>query len=389
MGRVGAQFVRAFNARLVERTTASWEFGFARLLRFADHAGHSRVPDDYRDDDGYELGSWATRQRGLYRRGELLADRAKRLAAVPGWVWDERKEAWEEAYDRLRAFAQREGHSRVAQNYRTSDGFRLGRWVSIQRRAHTRGEMPVERVRQLEALPGWDWAPRDERWERGYTQLLRYADREGNALVPTSHVENRFRLGRWVNKQRALYATGSLDSARRRRLEGVAGWTWDTLEGSWQQAYMRLRAYSEREGHSRVPRHYQTDDGFDLGGWVRTQRQNRSRRRLSVERTQLLEALPGWVWNALHAAWEDGYARVVPYVDREGDSRVPVTYRDNDGYRLGSWANNQRAAQRRGGCHPERRRRLEALPGWAKDTREASWEKGCERLMRYRRTRGS
>jgi hypothetical protein len=59
-------------------------------------------------------------------------------------------------------------------------------------------------------------------------------------------------------------------------------------------SYTRLRSFAEREGHTRVRAAYRDDNGFRLGQWVGVQRTNRSRGRLSKERQQRLETLPGW-----------------------------------------------------------------------------------------------
>ena len=66
--RVGAEFVRAFNARLVERTTSSWEFSFGLLQRFVEREGHAGVPVAHLED-GYPVGNWVNNQRAAHRRG--------------------------------------------------------------------------------------------------------------------------------------------------------------------------------------------------------------------------------------------------------------------------------------------------------------------------------
>ena len=70
VGRVGAQFIDAFNARLVEQTTASWEFYFGLLERFVEREGHARVSQRHKEA-GIRLGVWINKQRGAYGEGTL------------------------------------------------------------------------------------------------------------------------------------------------------------------------------------------------------------------------------------------------------------------------------------------------------------------------------
>jgi hypothetical protein len=90
---------------------------------------------------------------------------------------------------------------------------------------------------------------------------------------------------------------------------------------------------------------------------------------LSAERARRLEGLPGWTWDLFEASWVEGFARLLAFVEREGHSRVPGSYRD-DGYRLGRWVIKQRQAYRHGKLDRERRARLQALPGWVWKTRK-------------------
>lgn len=54
----------------------------------------------------------------------------------------------------------------------------------------------------------------------------RFVAREGRARVPSSHVENGFRLGAWVIEQRSAYREGGLSDERFARLEALPGWGW-------------------------------------------------------------------------------------------------------------------------------------------------------------------
>ena len=65
----------------------------------------------------------------------------------------------------------------------------------------------------------------------------------------------------------------------------------------------------------------------------------------------------------------------------KGDCRVPHDHVTIDGYRLGQWVNSLRT--KRPTMPAERKRRLEALPGWTWDVLESQWEEGFARLEAY------
>jgi hypothetical protein len=61
---------------------------------------------------------------------------------------------------------------------------------------------------------------------------------------------------------------------------------------------------------------------------------------------------------------EEGFRRLLEYVERNGDALVQKRYKDEDGNALGVWVMRQRKSYAEGTLDPERERRLKVLPGW-------------------------
>jgi Helicase associated domain len=324
-------------------------------------------------------------QRVVYRAGKLDANRQRRLEALPGWTWVQQQKRppapWEVVFGLLVKYTEREGDARVPRLH-LEDGLPLGSWVHKQRNAYKVGKLEAGRQRRLEAaLPGWTWNLLEAQWEEAFGLMERYVEREGDALVPTSHTEDGYKLGSWVSNQRFGQAAGKLDADRQRRLEALPGWTWNLLEAQWEEAFGLMERYVEREGDALVPQHY-TEDGFKLGSWVSNQRVGQAAGKLDADRQRRLEGLPGWTWEPMDDQWEGAFASLEQYAEREGHARVPAKYRE-DGFRLGWWVGTQRQAYKTGKLNADRQGRLEALPGWSWDPFETDWEKAFALLVQY------
>jgi hypothetical protein len=318
-----------------------------------------------------ELGPWIAQQRQAWASGRLEADRAKRLADLPGWSWQPHAEAWEAMYGALEAFVGREGHARVPKVHvevvTDAGGDRhelaLGAWVSRHRKLIAGDKLEAGRAQRLTGLPGWSNDLRVERWDAGLDALGRFVAREGHARVPQQHREGTYLLGSWVGSQRARRAAGRLPADRARLLETFPGWLWDTNASAWQRGFEVLQAYVARTGTARV-RYDHYEDGFDLGQWCDVQRSGWRRGTLARDRAELVEALPGWVWDVRSAKWEEAYEVLCRHVARTGDSAVPRASVE-EGVALGNWVRVQRRSFHDGSIDPSRIPRLEALQGWS------------------------
>lgn len=352
-------------AAIVHAIGNKWDEMFGRLILFKAREAHCRVPRYYKEN-GSPRGQWVSYQRRY--KDALPEERQQRLNEL-GFIWNPYDTDWDKGYRYLTIYKEREGHCLVPHHHMESS-FHLGRWVGVQR-LH-RDTISKERCQRLDQL-GFVWDVLDSKWEEGLRHLIIYKERKGHCRVHQHHKESDFALGKWVSIQRV--SENVLSEERRRRLDTL-GFVWDALETNWEEGFKHLTIYREREGHCRVP-HGHKKNGFRLGQWVSVQRRNR--KNLSEERRQELEKL-GFVWDVLETNWEEGYKRLVNYLEREGHCRVPQRY-EEQGFHLGLWVSVQR--QNRNALSEERRRRLDKL-GFVWRVLQTNWEKGYRHLRTYK-----
>ena len=205
---------------------AAWEEGFIQLQRYCDEKSNALVPQDLVTRNGFRLGQWVSVQR--LSRESMPMERRIRLEHLNGWSWDGRDAAWEEGFIQLQRYCDEKRSSRVPLDYRTKEGFKLGAWVNTQRAKEDRLS-PDRRIR-LEKLAAWSYAPFSDAWDLGYQHLLRFITENGHGRVPAKYETSQgFKLGRWVANQRHLGNRKKMPDERRRRLDSLKGWVWNTI----------------------------------------------------------------------------------------------------------------------------------------------------------------
>ncbi|MBO8191583.1 Helicase associated domain protein [Streptomyces oryzae] len=142
----------------------------------------------------------------------------------------------------------------------------------------------------------------------------------------------------------------------------------------WRRGVEAAALYAREHGHLKVPFTYRVPSGedqdaeteewpaslagFPLGQWIADARRFYARGDMDIDRVQQLEKL-GMVWSHFDVAWEEGLAAARGWAAEHGHLLAPLdaTYQ---GYRVGIWLKNARAAARK--TQQIEQRRAEGLP---------------------------
>jgi hypothetical protein len=122
---------------------------------------------------------------------------------------------------------------------------------------------------------------------------------------------------------------------------------------AWRRGLQEALAYRAAHGDLRVPYDYRTPapadgnpgDGFPLGTWIAEQRRARRAGRLATERIQELDTAD-MVWSQFDAAFEDGLTACRAWAATSGHLLPRIDAVTGDGFPIGRWLKNQRAAAR-------------------------------------------
>jgi hypothetical protein len=104
------------------------------------------------------------------------------------------------------------------------------------------------------------------------------------------------------------------------------------------------------------------------------------------EHKQQLDAI-GFVWDVLEAEWEEGFAALNAFKEREKHCRVPWQHKEESfgSFNLGQWVKRQRINELK--MSAERKDRLDSI-GFVWDAPQSAWEEGFTALTTFKTREG-
>ncbi|CAJ1334187.1 unnamed protein product [Effrenium voratum] len=156
---------------VLEACSASfaWEAALQELARYKLEHGNVHVRSRFVTDTGLKLGLWVSTRRRDRSNGKLSAEQIASLDEL-GFVWDVLDQMWQKGLEQLKQYREEHGHVLVPTKFKTTDGFKLGSWVSSRRTAMSKGKLCTEQVASLDEL-GFVWDVLNQMWQQGLEQL--------------------------------------------------------------------------------------------------------------------------------------------------------------------------------------------------------------------------
>lgn len=293
---------------------------------------------------------------------------------------------WYEYMGLLDRFVSEYGHSNVPSDFAYGE-YKLGSWVSVQRKKYKKRLLSASEIKDLEGMPSWSWDKFVSNWEFAYNELLRHVKQHGSCSIPNSYSKNEIDLRNWCSVQRKAYKKGDLNEERIKRLEALPGWFWNLSDTRDIKGQNALKLFIKREQHARVPSTHIEND-FKLGLWLLQKKELYQTGCLPKEEIVFFESLPKWSWKKGHDQnWELAFSILQKYVQMTGNAQPPSDY-ILDEFRLATWVKGQREAYNEGRLSQVKAKKLSKLPGWSWKVLDDRNEQGFEALGSFVKREG-
>ena len=274
-----------------------WNKWYNLAVEYRNEHGDLLVPNSYKTKSGENLGKWISKQRSIYKKGNLLPDQIERLNAI-GMVWNASpKKPWEEWYELAVEYRNEHGNLLVPYNYKTKSGEKLGFWISDCRKDYQKGNLSPDQIEKLNAI-GMVWDAsinKEETWNKWYQLAVEYRNEHGDLLAPALYkTKSGEKLGFWISGCRKDYQKGNLSPDKIEKLEAI-DMVWNVREYEWNKMYKLAEEYYNEHGDLLVSKDYKTKSGENLGTWISRARQAYKKGDLSPDQIKKLEVIGmGW-----------------------------------------------------------------------------------------------
>lgn len=200
-----------------------WKRAYQEVRNYLQAHGPAHLRKDSSKDER-RCYYWIQDQIKRGRKGRLSQEKLALLRAI-GINLDYYTEAHFNAMcDKLRCFAEKNGHCIVPLDEGIEGDEPLGLWAQRMRQQMAAGTLSADRIKCLTQI-GLPSSNQAAKFQRKLAYLTAYYQKHGHLQIPQSYTENGQRLGKWINVFRVSYAKGSLPAEQSAALEAI-GMLW-------------------------------------------------------------------------------------------------------------------------------------------------------------------
>jgi hypothetical protein len=292
------------------------EAGIAILKTFIERFGHSKVPQDWPEQENVNLFVFVNSARGTYRSGEMPAERIRAFESLVGWSWNLTETGWSQRLSDYRDFYSsfKRNPSRESED---SQEKRLAYWAKHQKELFRSGKLSPDKIKELDSLREWQWES-SENWDDVYQDLYEFIVSEGkNPQKGVRGKRTSLRLDSWYSTQKKNLDKLSLE--RQSKLRSLPNFTpFTQLSQSWPKKFLEVQKFLKKNG--RLPK-YRTPDKHEAGLGLWLTRQKTAFVSLSEDKKRALEDLPGFkVITSSADGWQEYFNQLQVFVKTNGGS---------------------------------------------------------------------
>lgn len=314
-------------------------------------------------------------------------------------------QSWNDSYLLAKKYYEKYGNLNISRKFKTDNGisfdeygYPLGEWLAVQKREYTYGNLSVEQINLLEDI-GIVWKV-VKTWDESYELASKYyevhKDLKINYKFKTIdgfiYNEHGYNLGSWLVNQRRLYRLGRLSQDKISKLEDI-GIVWNIIK-SFEESFKLVLEYYKVHGNIDLPNEYILEDGYNLGGFIYSQKQLKKQGKLSEDRIKLFDDL-GIDWTIKEVkknpSWDEMYKLASNYYNEYKNLDVKrnfitldgITINEN-GYNLGRWVSRQRVSYKNNKLTKIQIDKLEDIGiKWNMEASYKSWDESYELALQY------
>lgn len=236
---------------IIGKSSTPFEEWYGRLLAFFETFQHLEIPIiPAKSPEFFELGRWLNKQRALFKRGLMSEYRSQLLSELDDMWFDPHESSWKAQYVALKEHSDKTGSCWIPKTIgRSGPTQPLGSFLAKQVAIAKAGKMKPERLRLLQALPGWTLSRRDDGFDEALSACVESAKSFGGALrIPTDFVlDSGLRPYAWMRK----FGTEPRIAVRK-KLKEIPGFYFNSENGHFIEGFKELERFVE--SNKRIPK---------------------------------------------------------------------------------------------------------------------------------------
>lgn len=188
-----------------------WNEMYEDAKRYYEAHGHLHsVSSTVKGPKGKQLFAWLSSQQDAYRKNGksrrlLTEEQIEKLQAI-GIEWElKTNRHFNQGMEALIQYKKEHHSLLIPVNYKTPDGYQLGRWASRQRSLKRKNKLTPDREQHLNKY-GFIWDYTEHYWNNMYEEAKKYYQQHGNLNMPQNYTTpTGAKLWQWKMDMRKRY----------------------------------------------------------------------------------------------------------------------------------------------------------------------------------------